>query len=172
MFYIGIDPGASGAAAILDDKGALQSVSDLSANPVDYVHLVLNFEGWLDEKVVAIESVHALPNQSTVAGFTFGKNVGMALMTAYSISSDVHHISPTVWKKFFNLQKHVEMTKTAFKHMSVELARRIWPTYETAFAYSKDGRAEAALIALYEYLTRTGQDFEEWLKTLTNKQGL
>lgn len=171
MNYIGIDPGASGAAVVLDDKGELMSYSDLSAEPYDYVLLIDYLEDWKD-CVVAIESVHALPNQSTVAGFTFGKNVGMAQIVAYSISPDIHHVSPTVWKKFFNLQKHVDMTKTAFKHMSVELARYIWPEYAGLFVYSKDGRAEAALIALYEYLTRTGQDFEKWLKTLTNKQGL
>lgn len=164
--YIGIDPGASGALIVLNSFGEIACHKDFSSNPEDYIAVLDFLKGFKDayHYKVAIESVHALPQQSTVAGFTFGKNVGMAQLVATGVSTEpVQFVTPMKWKKFFNLSGK-DKTKTDFKHMSVDLARQCWPKYEAFFLYSKDGRAEAALIALWYYLTSNNQSLEDWLE--------
>ena len=113
---------------------------------------------WLDKKVdksicVMIENVHAMPMESTVAGFTFGKNCGKAEMLALSMTTDkaVKKVTPQAWKNYFMLKKFAEETKIQYKKRSIEKAKRLFPDMENSLMTSKDGRAEALLIAKYCY---------------------
>lgn len=141
LFY-GIDPGAKGALACITEEGLYRFVEDLPDNDEDWVGL-LQYPTKLFTAYCALENVHALPGQSTVAGFTFGKNVGKAelLATLLSVEEEPLLVTPQKWKKFFGLDKD--------KHKSVELARELFPIATDLLKYSKDGRAEALLIAEY-----------------------
>ena len=149
-FFYGIDPGAKGALACINADGTLKFVEDLPDNDEDWVGL-LQYPTKLYNTLCALEDVHALPRQSTVAGFTFGKNVGKAelLATLLSTIEDPVLVTPQKWKKFFGLDKD--------KHKSVDLARELFPTAEELLLYSKDGRAEALLIAEYCRQTYKGE---------------
>lgn len=141
-YFYGIDPGHSGALARVTPEGKFVSVEDLPTTDKDWLN-ILDVPHTLFDCFCTLEDVHALPNQSTVAGFTFGKNVGKAELLALRLCSDKDplRVPPQRWKKYFKLDKD--------KHKSVELARELFPEAVELLKVSKDGRAEALLIAEY-----------------------
>lgn len=140
--FWGLDPGKFGALACVSADGRYISVQDLPQSDEEWIDL-LQIDYSRPRDYCTLENVHALPNQSTVAGFTFGKNVGKAELLAENLSSVEAPllVTPQRWKKYFKLDKD--------KHKSVELAREMFPQAEELLLYSKDGRAEALLIAEY-----------------------
>lgn len=145
---VGVDPGKFGCFALVDNYNC--ELYDMPVTDEDYYRLLqqFSFKGTrsrFKKIVVVIEDVHALPRQSTVAGFTFGKNVGKAELLAQSFCDvedfKVIKVTPQKWKKYFKLDKD--------KHKSVELARELFPEAVDLLKLSKDGRAEALLIAEY-----------------------
>lgn len=142
-YFCGIDPGAKGAIAVLDEAGQVIHLQDLPTTNEEWNLLLLQTMKLPDDTYVALENVHALPNQSTVAGFTFGKNVGKAelLAEALAILDGVLLVTPQKWKKHFGLSKD--------KKEAIELAKVLFKDVEERLTASKDGRAEALLIAEY-----------------------
>ena len=106
--------------------------------------------GSFDATVVGVEDVRGRPGQSCVANTTFMKLAGMAELAGWSISTDAFQkIPPQTWKKYFNLTGSKDETKTEKKHRSIELAKKLFPSVADQLTASKDGRAEALLIAEY-----------------------
>ena len=58
---------------------------------------------------------------------------------------------PQLWKKHYGLKREKDETKAQYKGKSVELARKLFPAASSLLMLSKDGRAEALLIAKYVY---------------------
>ena len=56
-------------------------------------------------------------------------------------------VSPQRWKKYYGLKKEPNETKTEYKRKSVDKAKELFPIAAESLKYSKDGRAEALLIA-------------------------
>lgn len=146
MIICGIDPGANGAIAIIDSKRNVFIVADMPKDDKTFVDIIKNNRYKPDK--VYMENVHALPKQSTVAGFTFGKNVGKAELLAESMG-EVILVTPGKWKAFMNLERNKEENKTEYKHRSVFMAKEMFPECSDCLKISKDGRAEALLIAAY-----------------------
>lgn len=150
--YIGIDPGSRGAIAIIEDEDNVD-VFDLSKDYSDYLCWVNNMEDLLepgDRHYAAVEDVCGRPGQSCQANTTFMKLAGMAELMAYGIGRDGFiKVKPQVWKKHFGLIFPKTMTKTEKKHKSIELAKELFPSVADQLTASKDGRAEALLIARY-----------------------
>lgn len=145
---IGIDPGASGAIALLDGA-RLVCVHDIphhdgKVNPVAVADLLWP---WRDEEVeVWIEDVHAMPKQGVSSSFKFGRAHGTVEGVLGALRLPVHYVTPAKWKKHLGLTKD----KAASRRRATEL----WPLHAATFARVKDdGRAEAALIALYGHTT-------------------
>lgn len=151
--FIGIDPGAKGAIAVLNENCDVLDLIDMPTTNEKYVDLILWWNNKKKEYDIqaTIEDVHALPFESTVAGFTFGKNCGKADLLAVSMSteSSPHKVSPKVWKNYFMLKRFSEETKMQYKKRSVQKAKKLFPSQEDKLMVSKDGRAEALLIAKY-----------------------
>lgn len=141
-YFYGIDPGCKGALAWVTPEGKFVGIEDLPTTDRDWLDF-LDVPHTLFNCYCTMEDVHALPGQSTVAGFTFGKNVGKAELLAERLSpADAPlKVSPQRWKKYFKLDKD--------KHKSVMLARELFPEAVELLKVSKDGRAEALLIAEY-----------------------
>jgi hypothetical protein len=72
---------------------------------------------------------------------------GMAELAGYSIG-EMTLVKPQVWKKHFGLITK-SLTKTERKHLSIDLAKKLYPSVADQLTASKDGRAEALLIARY-----------------------
>ena len=76
------------------------------------------------------------------------KLAGYAELLGYVLSTEYLKVKPQVWKKHFGLITK-GLTKTQRKHLSIELAKELFPAVASKLTASKDGRAEALLIARY-----------------------
>ena len=149
MIVCGIDPGANGAIAIIDSDLNVFMVADMPKDDKTFVDIIKNNIYKPDK--TAMESVHALPRQSTVASFTFGKNVGKAELLAECLGN-VYFVTPTAWKGALNLKRDKDESKTTYKHRSITMAKELFPECAKELTASKDGRAEALLIAYFMLL--------------------
>ena len=146
--YIGIDPGSKGCIAVLYGDGKAY-FHDLDAELSTYSHLQFILTDAYMPTFVAVEDVHGRPGQSCVANTTFMKLAGCAELVGWSVSSaGFIKVAPQTWKKHFGLMSK-GLTKTQRKHMSIDLAKKLYPDVADQLTASKDGRAEALLIARY-----------------------
>lgn len=149
--YIGADPGARGAVAVLYDDGNIELI-DLTNELEQYIQLttLLNHD---IETYVMVEDVCGRPGQSCQANTTFMKLAGYAEFLGMYVSypnGAFGKVKPQVWKKYFGLITR-GLTKTEKKHLSIDLAKRLFPSVADQLTLSKDGRAEALLLARYCY---------------------
>jgi crossover junction endodeoxyribonuclease RuvC len=148
---LGIDPGLSGALAALDPAGRVVAVLDMPTletgngrRTVNVVALRTALYSLLPIRACWIENVSAMPTDSRVAAFAFGRSVG-ALEAACLLSGvPVQRVTPQVWKRDAGLPTGVP------KAASVEAALRLLPGSAPYLTRVKDhGRADALLIARY-----------------------
>lgn len=147
MIYIGIDPGLSGAIAAIDEDDTVKVLRDLPRTLWGYRDVAY----FPDDTFCVVEDVCGRPGQSCVANTTFMKYAGYAEllgMTYVDAEEDFIKVKPQTWKKHFGLITK-DLTKTQRKHLSIDLAKRLFPTVADQLTASKDGRAEALLIAKY-----------------------
>jgi hypothetical protein len=145
---IGIDPGLSGAIAVLDDAGSLVSLTDLpvirdlSLSWIDGSELLSIILGALQGRsaVAMVERVSAMPKQGIASAFCFGVGFGSVLSVLQALNIPLEFVTPAVWKRSLCLGKD--------KKASLHKARLLYPTAELHLA-KHDGRAEALLIARY-----------------------
>lgn len=152
MTVAGIDPGKTGALAILHPDG--------SAEFFDVPRIVLKgkdkpaWSQWAREwcmaldlalpDMVVIEDIAARPGQGVTSMFTFGRTLGFVhgLVTA-TTSCPVHFVTPSVWKAKLGLLN-------SGKGASREKCRTLYPSAASARPSSFTlVSAEAALIAHY-----------------------
>ena len=146
---LGIDPGFSGAASLLSPKGTLVDVYDLpltinnNRKQIDAhaFHTLIRHLA-TSIKLVAIEDVHAMPEQGVSSTFRFGYNAGILFGVLAAHNLKVLKVSPAVWKNSLGL--------TRSKKLSLEMAAKLFPEQSQQFKRMKDdGRAESALIAYF-----------------------
>lgn len=145
----GMDPGKRGAICILDtDKGTIRlfdmPVVDIgktkTRTEVDGQELARILDADLTEAY--LEDVWSTPNDGHVGAFAFGDAYGTAKGVLAGLGVPLTRIRPQVWKK--------TMRVSSDKNESRARAQALLPDAATYFSRVKDdGRAEAALIALY-----------------------
>lgn len=140
MIYVGIDPGKSGAMAIIYEDG---SHREIVFQETDYMYELLALSG---KKVKCVlEHVHSMPGDSKRGAFAFGENFGYikGLLKAYRIPYEL--VNPQKWKREFSV--------TADKNTSIEVAERLFPgsDFRRTERCTKphDGMCEALLMAEY-----------------------
>jgi hypothetical protein len=141
--FMGVDPGVSGAVSFFfPDHPENIAVYDMPSigKEVNCAELNAIMKQYKPD-VAIIEAVHAMPKQGVSSSFNFGMSYGMArgVITARGVPQ--HLVSPRKWKSYFGL--------TADKDTSRRLAVLTWPSSEHFNRKKDDGRAEAALLALY-----------------------
>ena len=142
--YIGIDPGKTGAMALLTDEGEMD-FADWSTPHAMQVTLL----GWVQDKCVkyiGIEKVHSMPRQGVSSTFTFGSNFGWWAgtldMVSLFLGTPWGLVSPQEW------QKGVCGGKRGGDNEPLTAARRMFP--DAPLGRMRDsGRADALLIALW-----------------------
>ena len=149
---VGVDPGKTGALALLSDTGNLIAVEDMPVvgpiiSPVLLAEIVHN---WIDPfaeppyGTAVVEDVHAMPKQGVASMFSFGRSLGVAEGVLAGEGLAIQYVSPAKWKRALGLTND----KGASRRRAIEL----WPHLGTRFARVKDdGRAEAALIAWWHW---------------------
>lgn len=139
MIYIGIDPGKSGALAIIDRN----MMNLIPFSETDYINAIKVVPSEL--AVACVEHVGAMPGQGVTSMFNFGQNFGYikGLLEAYQISYEL--VRPQKWKKEFGI--------TGDKNSSVEVCKRLFPGVSLRRTErcrkDDDGMAEALLMAEY-----------------------
>lgn len=149
MLTIGIDPGKSGAIAFLSSADSrvydmpLKKIPGSKKKEIDLYKLqkILK-ECFVGSADIYMEKVHAMPSQGVTSMFSFGRTVGRIEGILSCLSDNLEYVTPQAWKKHFDLIKQPKIE-------SVLLAREKFPHLSDKLLKSKDGRAEALLIALY-----------------------
>lgn len=145
-YFVGIDPGSKGAIAILHPNGEV-SIKDMITLE-ELMEKTTGLKGLKNSPYeVAIESVHAMPGQSCTAMFTYGENFLLAKLLGLCYNMNPVMVSPMKWKNYYGLKREKGESKTEFKKKSIELAKKLFPSEAKYLTASKDGRAEALLIA-------------------------
>jgi len=145
MLICGVDPGLTGAWAMIDHHGCYWSCGDMHHDKDG----ILDTERIWDEMCQArdgmdtkvfIEKVHSMPKQGVSSTFKFGMAFGGALSLARRFKTEVVMVTPQLWKKTLILNSD--------KQLSLAMAREIFPQAPLHLK-KHNGRAEALLIALY-----------------------
>ena len=149
---IGIDPGLSGAVAVLTGTDSL-SVFDMPTMTVErngkakrqvsaselteIIYIMKN-----DDCHVFVEKVSAMAGQGVTSVFSFGRSFGMIEGILAAFKLPVTYVAPATWVK--------AVGRGQGKDASRARAMEIFPNNQTDFKRVKDdGRADAALIAYW-----------------------
>ena len=152
--YIGVDPGFSGAIAFYAPKENIVSIYDMPVYQnakgkteinLYELHDILAPE--TDEPHMAIiEQVAAMRGQGVTSMFRFGQSYGATQMAVAAHKIPMQFVTPAKWKSCLGLSRD--------KGVSRSLASQRFPKQADLFKRVKDdGRAEAALLALYGKLS-------------------
>jgi crossover junction endodeoxyribonuclease RuvC len=155
---IGIDPGVTGALALLTDEGVLLEIADMPTladgtkgrSTVNSPLLADLLAQWHAREAFC-EFVGPRPTDGSVQAFAFGRcrNAIEGVVAALSIPIDF--ITPPAWKRLVGIPPGREGAKDAARSEAI----RRWPDKAAWFARVKDdGRAEACLIALAGLMRR------------------
>lgn len=155
MIVIGIDPGLTGALAVLTHDGAVERLADLpvirdrSLAWIDGAELQSTLLDALRGRTAraVVERVSAMPKQGIASAFTFGVGFGSILGVLRALQIRIELVTPATWKRALGLSSD--------KHASLHKARLLFPTADLNLA-KHDGRAEALLLAHWS-LTRIPQ---------------
>lgn len=111
MLTVAIDPGQTGAIAILRASGELQSVHDLPI--VRDKSLAWVDGGYLQSILIdalagqpacsVVERVSAMPRQGVASSFNFGVGFGSVLSILQAHQLPIELVTPAVWKRALGL---------------------------------------------------------------------
>lgn len=147
MRILAIDPGLSGALAVLESDGTLAALFDLPVIEKDNLawidggelgSLIMAHRGTNGYQAV-VEHVGPMPKQGLSSTFKFGVGFGSVLSLLQFIGMPLYLVRPVVWKRAYAL-------KGKDKDAPLNLARLQWPTAELHLK-KHHGRAEALLLA-------------------------
>ena len=158
MLVIGIDPGLSGAIAILEDKKVL-NILDMPVmaegkknkrqiNSAQLVNIIKKNIHKTDEISVVVEQVNAMPGQGVTSMFNFGQTFGAIKGVCAALELPIFFIRPSKWKKHFEL---INSSKDASRTKAIEM----YPSLSDKLSKKKDvNKSDAILIARFYFETR------------------
>ena len=146
MKILGVDPGLSGAIALVGDGHLavrdMPTAGELKRRVIVTAELAGIIRAWAPDCAV-IEKVHAMPKQGVSSSFRFGQALGAIEGVLGALLIPVEYVTPQSWKKHYRL--------TANKDDARLRAIHNWPRLSDELSRKKDAdRAEALLIAKYK----------------------
>ena len=139
MKIIGIDPGLSGAIAILENKKVLK-IFDMPVmsegkknkrqlNSAQLVNIVRENINNNEEIAVVVEQVNAMPGQGVTSMFNFGQTFGAIKGVCAALNLPIYFVRPSKWKKQFELinsSKDASRTKVIemYPYLSDQLSKK------------------------------------------------
>lgn len=146
---VAIDPGLSGAIAILHQGKVTAQPMPLAGKTLDLVELATIIKQ-VSPSLAIIEKVHAMPGQGVTSMFTFGMGYGAIQGIVAALGIRLELISPQAWKK-------VVLAGTAKdKDAAIAYCRRAFPSVPLVLPRCRkphDGIADA--LCILEYGRRT-----------------
>ena len=158
MKILGIDPGLSGAIAILEKKKVLNlfdmpvmaegKKNKKQLNSAQLVNIIRENSIGEEEIVVVVEQVNAMPGQGVTSMFNFGQTFGAIKGVCAALNLPIFFVRPSKWKKYFEL---INSSKDSSRTKVIEM----YPSLSSQLAKKKDvNKSDAILIARYYYDTR------------------
>ncbi|KRC35097.1 MULTISPECIES: hypothetical protein [unclassified Lysobacter] len=154
----GVDPGQTGAVALLAD-GQPAGFVDMptltrkaGGEMVDAGHLARSLRELLSKhpgasRYAVIERVAAMPQQGVSSVFRFGQADGVARGVIGALRLPLIDVPPLTWKRHLGLDNKD-------KDAARQLAIKLFPVIAVELARKKDiGRADALLVAYWAYVT-------------------
>ena len=148
--YVGVDPGLSGAIAVLyGDKAEVYDIPTMKKgdgavkyeiDPSGMHRLLLVALGTKPHAKAALERVNSMPGQSASSTFSLGDSFGVCRSVLTLSKLPLMYVTPMAWKKYFKLTKEKEEARA--------MAIKLYPDVELHLKKHID-RAEALLIATY-----------------------
>ena len=162
MKIIGIDPGLSGAIAILENNKVL-SLFDVPVmsegkknkrqlNSAQLVSLLKENISSDEEVAVVVEQVNAMPGQGVTSMFNFGQTFGAIKGVCAALALPIFFVRPSKWKKHFEL---INSSKDSSRTKAIEM----YPNLSNQLAKKKDvNKSDAILIARFFAETRLSEE--------------
>ena len=153
MLVIGIDPGLSGAIAVLEEKRVL-GIFDMPVmaegkknkrqlNSAQLVNVIKANINQNEEISVVVEQVNAMPGQGVTSMFNFGQTFGAIKGVCAALKLPIYFVRPSKWKKHFEL---INSSKDSSRTKVIEM----YPTLSDQLSKKKDvNKSDAILIARY-----------------------
>ncbi len=134
-YYLGIDPGVSGAVALVSGGEAkfLNFKNSTEKDTADYLRDHVN-----DVNFCFIEKVHSMPKQGVKSVFTFGANYGFYIGVLSVLGIPYERVSPIKW------QSYLKCRTGGNKNISKQKAQELYPHLKITHS-----NADALLIAYY-----------------------
>ena len=162
MKIIGIDPGLSGAIAVLKNKKVLNifdvpvmSEGKKNKRQLNSAQLVKLLKDNIkdDEEVsVVVEQVNAMPGQGVTSMFNFGQTFGAIKGICAALGLPIFFVRPLKWKKHFEL---VNSSKDSSRTKAIEM----YPLLSSELSKKKDvNKSDAILIARFFSETRLTEE--------------
>ena len=128
MKVIGIDPGLSGAIAILENNKVLE-IFDIPVmsegkknkrqlNSALLVSLLKENIHNNEEVAVVVEQVNAMPGQGVTSMFNFGQTFGAIKGICAALDLPIFFVRPSKWKKHFEL---INSSKDSSRTKAIEM---------------------------------------------------
>ena len=158
MKIIGIDPGLSGAIAILENKQVITLIdmpvmaegkkNKRQLNSAQLVSIIKENIKNNEEVVVVVEQVNAMPGQGVTSMFNFGQTFGAIKGVCAALDLPIFFVRPSRWKKYFEL---INSSKDSSRTKAIEM----YPSISSHLSKKKDvNKSDAILIARFYYDTR------------------
>ena len=159
MIIIGIDPGLSGAIAVLEDNKVLNlfdmpvmsegKKNKRQLNSAQLVNIIRGNTVHEDEVVVIVEQVNAMPGQGVTSMFNFGQTFGAIKGVCAALNLPIFFVRPSKWKKYFEL---INASKDSSRTKVIEM----YPSLSNQLSKKKDvNKSDAILIARFYSETRS-----------------
>jgi crossover junction endodeoxyribonuclease RuvC len=157
---VGIDPGTTGAIALITEDGAVQfwdtpapklKVGKKERHVYDVPAMITILKNLPTGAIVTIEELHAMPKNGGLGNFASGFGYGLWMMALSLLAIPHQTVQPAKWKKALGMKKPEGETKDSDKK-SVDrmFACQLFPTAVDRMNLVKHhGRADSLLIAEY-----------------------
>ena len=162
MKIIGIDPGLSGAIAVLENNKVLK-IFDIPVmsegkknkrqlNSALLVSLLKENVENNEEVAIVVEQVNAMPGQGVTSMFNFGQTFGAIKGICAALRFPIFFVRPSKWKKHFEL---INSSKDSSRTKAIEM----YPKLSNQLTKKKDvNKSDAILIARYFSETRLTEE--------------
>ena len=158
MKIIGIDPGLSGAIAVMHDKKVINlydmpvmaegKKNKRQLNSSQLVNIIKENINEGEETIVVVEQVNAMPGQGVTSMFNFGQTFGAIKGVCAALKLPIFFVRPSKWKKHFEL---INSSKDASRTKVIEM----YPTLSGQLAKKRDvNKSDAVLIAKFYFETK------------------
>ena len=165
MRIFGIDPGLSGGVAILEDN-KVKEIFDMPVmadgkknkrqlNSALLAQLVKENVKNIEDTIMVVEQVNAMPGQGVTSMFNFGQTFGAIKGICAALGLPIFFVRPAKWKKHFEL---INSSKDASRTKVIEM----YPSMAEQLSKKKDvNKSDAILIARYYNETRFKEDLKK-----------